>query len=270
MFPSWRVRTESSCYGCRREEKCDSGSKLGPFVPACGTSASRIVIVVTMHLTRTCRTLLPGTSRLRRCLAKTGGLAFTSAKHCSGCKPERRTYEFGVVVNQPVHCLPIKDESCTMIQSEWLSTIAMPQSKTIDDNHREGRRRFRATLLGGCAQDMSAVPNLSTEIADLEQSIREEKDSKCDEILFIGDVYVGLHVVELEQRRSCGEMVFRRLLGSSDSLLHFRCFLCRGSSEGREPPTMARRASRFCGEACVRLRRTYLSRGDRASRRGLH
>lgn len=47
---------------------------------------------------------------------------------------------------------------------------------------------------------MSAVPSLPIEIADLKQSIREEKDSKCDEILFIGDVYVGLHVVELKQR----------------------------------------------------------------------
>lgn len=96
-----------------------------------------------------------------------------------------------------------------MIQSDWLSTIAIPQSKTIDDNHREGRRRFRATLLGGYARNVSAVLSLPIEIADLEQSIREEKDSKCDEILFIGDVYIGLHMVELEQRRSCGEMVFR-------------------------------------------------------------
>lgn len=95
-----------------------------------------------------------------------------------------------------------------MMQSDWLSTMAMPQSKTIDDNHREGRRRFRATLLGGCAQNMSGVPSLSTETADLEQSIREEKDGECDEILFIGDVYVCLHVVELSQRHLCGEMVF--------------------------------------------------------------
>ena len=108
-----------------------------------------------------------------------------------------------------------------------------------------------------------------TRMRYLEKWIWKEENSRSDEILFIADMKVILHMIELLNGYEYTKSIVMKVDWSKmNSREHFRCFLDRGNWEGRVSQAMVQHANQSDALIGVRLYLTYRLLVDKHHCRG--